>query len=48
MIHGGLFFFDTEKEAQEFFNFFNEKPIYASGLYTELYNPKGECITENT
>ena len=48
LIHGGLFFFEDENEALEFFNFFNTGALYASGIYAELYDESGNCLTENT
>lgn len=48
IIHGGLFFFNTMEEAEEFFNVFNQKPVYASPIFAVLYDATGECLTENT
>lgn len=48
LIHGGLFFFDTMEEAEEFFGIFNQKPVYASPIFAVLYDSTGECLTENT
>lgn len=44
----GLFFFDLDKEANDFFNKFNEDPVYASGIYATLYDSNGNIIDENT
>ena len=48
IIHGGLFFFDTMKEAEEFFNVFNQNVVYASPIYAALYDQYGNGLTENT
>ena len=48
VLHGGVFFFDSDEEAQEFFELFNKYPVYASGLYAVLYDSSGSVITENT
>lgn len=48
LIHGGMYFFDDGAEAVEFFNAFNEKPVYASPVYACLYDEFGNCLTENT
>lgn len=48
LIHGGLFFFDTMEEAQEFFNIFNQNVVYASPIYAQLYDSNGMGLTENT
>jgi len=48
LICGGLFFFATEEEAREFFEFFNSTPIYSSGIYAELFDETGMGVTENT
>lgn len=48
VLHGGLFFFDSDEEAREFFDLFNRRPVYASGLYAVLYDSSGSVLTENT
>lgn len=48
LINGGLFFFDTMEEAQEFFNVFNQNVVYASAIYAQLYDATGMGLTENT
>jgi hypothetical protein len=48
LIHGGLFFFDTMEEAQEFLNIFNQNVVYASPIYAQLYDATGMGLTENT
>ena len=48
LIHGGLFVFDDFTDAKNFFDFFNAKPIYGSGIYAEIYEPDGRLIAENT
>lgn len=48
LIHGGLFFFDTTEEAEEFFNVFNQNVVYASPIYAQLYDSTGMVLTENT
>lgn len=47
-LNGGLFFFDTMEEAQEFFNVFNQNVVYASPIYAQLYDATGMGLTENT
>jgi hypothetical protein len=47
VIFGGMFHFDTEEEADEFFAVFNRPPLYASGYYAMLYKD-GDPIDENT
>ena len=44
---GGMFHFDTEKEAWQFFEIFNTPPIYASCISAALYH-NGDPIDENT
>lgn len=48
VLHGGVFFFDSDEEAREFFDLFNHRPVYASGLYAVLYDSSGSVLTENT
>lgn len=48
LVNGGLFFFDTMKEAQEFFIVFNQNIVYASPIYAQLYDATGTGLTENT
>lgn len=48
VLHGGVFFFDSDEEALEFFDLFNHRPVYASGLYAVLYDSSGSVLTENT
>lgn len=48
LIDGGLFFFDTEKAARNFYSIFTQELTDSSAIYAELYDPTGECITENT
>jgi hypothetical protein len=44
-LNGGLFFFDTMEEAQEFFNVFNQNDVYASPIYAQLYDAAGMGLT---
>jgi hypothetical protein len=44
-LNGGLFFFDTMEEAQEFFNVFNQNDVYASPIYAQLYDATGMGLT---
>lgn len=44
----GLFLFDTEQEAREFYSIFVQKPVYSSGLYAELISPVDGILDENT
>lgn len=48
LLHGGLFLFDTEVEAADFYKIFESGPVYASGIYALLIDNTGEMITENT
>lgn len=48
IMHGGLFFFKTEKSMLKFFNVFNEKPIYSSAVYAASYDKNGNQLSENT
>ena len=48
LIHGGMYFFEDGSEAVEFFNIFNNEPVYSSGIYAALYDESGNCLTENT
>lgn len=48
LINGGIFFFEIEQKAKEFFEFFNRGILYASGIYAQLFDETGMCITENT
>lgn len=45
---GGVFFFPTMEEAVAFYSVFNQEPIYASGIFAELYDASGWCRAENT
>jgi hypothetical protein len=44
----GLFFFDTEAELDAFYNIFSQPLTDSSAFYACTYNPKGQCMTENT
>lgn len=44
---GGLFFFDTDEEAREFYNPFEYAPLNSSSVYACLYQ-NGVVVTENT
>ena len=48
LVHGGLFFFDTEKECYDFYRIFEQELTNSSAIYACTYNPSGECETENT
>lgn len=47
MIHGGLFFFESEQESDEFFNIFCNEVIEKTGLYAAIYCPERGCLSEN-
>ena len=47
VLHGGVFFFDSDEEAQEFFELFNSRPPTGSaGLYAVLYDSSGSVIAD--
>lgn len=48
LVNGGLFLFDSEIEATDFYRIFESGPVYASGIYALLLNSNGEMVTENT
>lgn len=48
LVHGGLFFFDDMKDAEDFFEKFNRGPVYASAIYAMLMDNTGDILTENT
>jgi TorA maturation chaperone TorD len=45
---GGLFFFETEELAREFYSMFEQPLTDSSGLYASIYSPTDGCLTENT
>jgi len=47
IIHGGLFFFDTNEECAEFFKLFNSAPLKDSELYACIYNQDGVQLLDN-
>jgi hypothetical protein len=48
LLDTGIFLFDSEKEADDFYSKFELEHIYASSIYAALYCPKRGCLTENT
>ena len=48
LICGGLFFFETENEQNEFYHVFEQPLTDSSAIYACTYNQNGECLTENT
>lgn len=48
LIVGGLFFFETELEQDEFYHVFEQPLTDSSSIYACTYNKNGECLTENT
>lgn len=48
IIHGGLFFFDTEVKATEFYKIFDQELTQSSSIYATLNCPIHGCMTENT
>jgi hypothetical protein len=48
LIHGGLFFFDTNEERNQFYFIFTQELTESSAIYACLYEEDGTCITENT
>lgn len=48
ILHGGMFFFDSEAECYEFYRIFELPLTDSSAIYACTYNPNGECETENT
>ncbi len=47
VIHGGLFFFDTNEQCAEFFNIFNAPLMINSELYACIYNSDGKKLMDN-
>jgi hypothetical protein len=47
-IAGGLLTFDTEVEARNFYEIFEQKLTDSSGIYACIYSPIEGCLTENT
>ena len=48
LVSGGLFFFDTEKEQQQFYKIFTEPLTDSSAVYACSYGADGICWNENT
>ena len=48
IIHGGLFFFESEKEMNQFFEIFCQPPVESSAIYACSYDPNGIPLSENT
>jgi hypothetical protein len=48
IMDGGLFFFETEELAWEFYSMFEQPLTNSSGLYATIYSPNGVGLTENT
>jgi len=48
LVHGGLFFFENEEQAQQFYAIFNQPSTQHSGLYACLYDNTGVSLTGNT
>lgn len=48
LVHGGLFFFESEDAAWNFYHIFNKELTYSSSIYVAIYSPTDGCLTENT
>jgi hypothetical protein len=48
LVEGGLFFFDTEEQAWEFYGIFEQELTDSSNVYACIYSPVYGCMTENT
>ena len=48
LMNDGLYFFESEVGAWSFYKIFNEKPVYASGVYAAIYSHINGFIDENT
>jgi hypothetical protein len=48
LIDGGLFFFDTELEAREFYSKFYSSLRDLSRIFVVLYNSTGKTISDDT
>jgi hypothetical protein len=48
LLLGGLFFFDTELQATDFYRIFEQPLTDSSAIYACLYDSQGACLTENT
>lgn len=47
-VEGGLFFFETEEQAWEFYGIFEQELTDSSAVYACIYSPLTGCMTENT
>lgn len=48
LVHGGLFFFDSEEDQIRFYEIFEQPLTDSSAIYACTYNSLGECENENT
>jgi len=48
LVNGGMFSFNTEQDAWEFYKIFIQHGVESSALYATIYDASGECISENT
>lgn len=48
VLHGGLFFFESEEEAFQFYEIFTKELTDSSAIYSCVYSPESGCLTENT
>jgi hypothetical protein len=48
VLHGGLFFFDSEDAARNFYKIFEQELTDSSAIYASLICPIRGCLTENT
>jgi len=44
--HGGVFFFETEEDATDFYTILCQEPV-SDYICAELYNPLGHYLSEN-
>jgi len=48
MVYGGLFFFDTFEQAEQFYRIFDQPLTDSSKIYACLFDNTGKCLNENT
>jgi hypothetical protein len=48
LVHGGMFFFDSEEEQGTFFRVFMHPRVQNSAMFACTYGHDGECHTTNT
>ena len=48
LMNSGLYLFESDVEAWNFYEIFSKKPVYASVVYASIYSPTEGCLDENT